>query len=108
MWRLAVFEAIVERVIGELGEARESSRTMRGEARAGLVERLRAIDGEVMAAAWAITAAADGEAIRREAEQEIVAFRSRMPAEEYARVADAAASRLLRERLRLPDMAYTS
>lgn len=101
-------EPIVERVIGELGEARASSRTARGDARALLIERLRAIDGEVMAAAWVATTAAEGQAIRREAEQDIVAFRSRMPAEEYARVAEAAASRLLRDQLKLPDIAYHS
>jgi hypothetical protein len=102
----APLEAIVERAMAEIGEARASSRHARGEARAALVERLRAIDDEVMAGAWAATAEDVRDALRREAEQDVVAFRSRMPADDYARAVEAGASRLLRDRLKLPDIAY--
>jgi hypothetical protein len=101
-------ESVVERVIGELGEARAASRSARGEARAALVDRLQVIDGDVMAAAWAATAAQARAALRREAEQDVIAFRARMPADDYARAVEAGASRLLRDRLKLPDIAYLS
>ena len=99
-------EALAERLMAEIGEMRAASRGARGEARAALVGRLQALDDEMMAAAWEATPADARAAIRREAEEEIVAFRTRMPAEEYARVSDAAASRLLRGRYKLPDLAY--
>lgn len=99
-------EAVVERVIGELGDARAASRSARGEARAALVAHLRVVDDEVMAAAWAVTAADARETLRREAEQDVVAFRARMPADDYARAVEAGASRLLRDRLKLPDIRY--
>jgi hypothetical protein len=99
-------ESVVERAIGELGEAREASRSARGEARAALVDRLQVIDSEVMAAAWAATADEAREAIRREAGQDVVAFRARMPADDYARAVEAGASRLLRDRIKLPDIRY--
>lgn len=102
----SALELVVERVIGELGEARAASRSARGEARAALVDRLQAIDDSVMAAAWAVTTVDEREALRREAEQDVVAFRARMAADDYARAVEAGASRLLRERLKLPDVAY--
>ena len=101
-------ESIVGRVLGELGEVRAVSRNARGETRAALVGRLQAIDGEVMTAAWAATAAEAREALRREAEQDVIAFRARMPADDYARAVEAGASRLLRDRLKLPDIVYLS
>jgi hypothetical protein len=99
-------ESAVERVIVELGEARGGGRSARGEARAVLIDRLQVIDGEVMAVAWAATASDAREALRREAEQDVIAFRARMPADDYARAVEAGASRLLRERLKLPDIRY--
>ncbi len=99
-------ESVVERVIGELGEARAASRSVRGEARAALINRLQAIDNEVMAAAWAVTAADLHDALRREAEQDVIAFRARMPTDDYRRAIEAGASRLLRDRLKLPEITY--
>jgi hypothetical protein len=99
-------EAAVERIIGELGEARAASRSSRGEARAALIDRLQAIDDEVMAAAWAVTPAGIREALRLEAEQDVISFRARMRADDYARAVEAGALRLLRDRLKVPDIAY--
>ncbi len=99
-------EAVVERAMGEIGEARAASRGARGEARAALVGRLQAIDDDLMAAAWAVTAPDVRAELRLEAEQDVVTFRGRMPADDYARAVEAGASRLLRERLKLPDIRY--
>jgi hypothetical protein len=99
-------ETAVEHVTRELSEARAASRSSRGEARAALIDRLQAIDDELSATAWAVTPAEARETFRHEAEQDLAAFRARMPAEDYARAVEAAASRLLRDHLKLPDIAY--
>ena len=96
----------IERVVSELGDARVASRSLRGEARAVLITRLHAVDDELMAAAWAATAADALDGIGHEAEQDLAAFRGRMSADDYGRAVAAATMKLLRERLKLPDIAY--
>jgi hypothetical protein len=44
--------------------------------------------------------------LRVEAERDLAGFRDRMPAQEYARAVEAATRKLLRDRLKLPDVAY--
>jgi hypothetical protein len=99
-------ERTVERIIGELGTARAASRSLRGEARAAFLERLRAIDDEMLASARAVTPGDALGALRLEAEQELSGFRDRMPAGDFARAVEAATTRLLRDRLKLPEIAY--
>jgi hypothetical protein len=99
-------ETAVEHVIGELGEERAASRSSRGDARKALIDRLQAIDDELMATAWAVTSPEMRETLKSEADEDLAAFRTRMPAEDYARAVEAAASRLLHDRLKLPDIAY--
>lgn len=99
-------EAVVDRIIGVLADEREASRTIRGDARLGLVSRLQALDDELLAAAAAATSPAVLDALRLEAEQELAGFRGRMPAPDHARAVDAATSRLLRDRLKLPEIGY--
>ncbi len=99
-------ERAIERVVAELGEARPASRGLRGDARAALITRLHAVDDELMAAARAATAPDVLEAIGREAGQDLAAFSGRMSADDYGRAVEAATVKLLRERLKLPDIAY--
>jgi hypothetical protein len=99
-------ERAIERAVAELGDARAGSRSLRGEARAALISRLQAVDQDLMAAARAATAPDVLEAIGREAGQDLAAFRIRMSADDYARAVAAATTKLLRERLGLPDIAY--
>jgi hypothetical protein len=99
-------EAAVESVIAMLGDARAASRSLRGDARTRFIEQLREIDARLLAAARAATPAEQLSDIGREAEQELGAFRGRMSADDFARAAAAATDKLLRERWKLPDMAY--
>lgn len=78
----------------------------RGEARRRILEELRACDERLVAAA---TAQCDGparEELVAEAEDELAPFRARMPAEAYEQSRQACVRRLIRERLRLPVVAY--
>jgi hypothetical protein len=99
-------ESRVERLMAELGELRGGSRSARGEARAALVSRLQALDDELMAGAWEAAPREVRDALRLEAEQDVAGFRGRMTSEDYARAVDGGATRLLRERLKLPDLTY--
>jgi hypothetical protein len=99
-------ERAIENTVGELGEARTASRSLRGEARVAFVARLQLIDEELMAAARAMTSREVLDALTLEAERELEAFRERMSPEVYARAVEAATTKLLRERLKLPDIAY--
>ncbi len=99
-------ERAIDRAVAELGEARAASRGLRGDARAALITRLQAVDDELMAAARAATSPDVLEALGREAGQDLAAFRGRMPADDYSRAVEAATVKLLRERLKLPDIRY--
>jgi len=101
-------ERVVERLIIELGEARTASRSLRGEARAAFVARLDAIDDELVASARTVTPSDVLATLRLEAEQELIPFRGRMPAEQYTRAVEAATTNLLRDRLKLPEVGYSS
>jgi hypothetical protein len=99
-------ERAVEKIAGELGEDRAPSRGLRGEARAAFINRLQAVDDELMAAARAALSPDVVEALGREAEQDLAAFRGRMSDDDYSRAVEAATMKLLRERLKLPDIKY--
>lgn len=100
-------ERAVERITADLGQERSASRSLRGEARAAFVLKLQQIDDELLASARAATPPDVLAALRAEAGQELSGFRDRMPAGDFARAVEAATTRLLRDRLELPDLAYT-
>jgi hypothetical protein len=104
--RSAPFEQHVEQLIRALDLLAAAARHARGEARAEIVERLATLDRELMAAAVADLDAVSAAALRREAEEELVVFGSRMPPEARAQAADAAYQRLVRESLGLPTVRY--
>ena len=98
-------ERAIDRAVTELGDARAASRSLRGEARAAFIARLQAVDDELMAAARAATPPRRARRrSAREAERDLAAFRGRMSADDYARAVEAATMKLLRERLKLPDI----
>ena len=86
----------------EVDELRARARSARGEARRAIVARLRALDGDLEAAAVEALAASDREAGRSEAVRQLSLHRSRMPEDEYARAVAQLAARLARERFALP------
>ncbi len=97
--------AAVDRLIDAIDARRRDLRGLRGEARAALLAWLDEQDRAVVAAARGVTEAATLEALRREAEQELQPFRTRMSPETWAHAVDTALDRLVRERMGLPRVA---
>jgi hypothetical protein len=100
------FDALIDRVADELETARSDARGVRGERRRQLVERLAALDRELLLEARTATDENVLDALRREADLELVPFKGGMTADAFARAREAALDRLLRERYRLPTIAF--
>jgi hypothetical protein len=100
------FDALIDRVADELETARNDARGVRGERRRQLVERLAAIDRELLLEARAATDENALDALRREADTELAPFKGGMTADAFARAREAAIDRLVRERYRLPTIAF--
>src|SRR6185312_869351 len=96
------FDALIDRVSAELDEVRGRAGGVRGEARHALVERLAAIDADILRLARASLDGAAAAALGREADADLAAFRTAMPADAYARTREAAIDRLVRDRFGLP------
>jgi hypothetical protein len=97
---------VLDRIVGELDASRAVAKGLRGEARAAFLERLSALDAELMDAARTRTSAETMQQIQAEAEEELAPFRDRMALPVFERSRRAAADRLLRERRRLPMIIY--
>jgi hypothetical protein len=95
---------VIDRVLGELDTMRASARGVRSDARTVLIERLTAIDRDLMVAAREALDPPALEDLRREAARELEPFRSRMPADAFRETSEAALDRLIRERWRLPSL----
>lgn len=78
----------------------------RGEARHHILDQLRALDEQLIAAANAQCDGPAREALVAEADEELAPFRARMPADAYEQSRQACVTRLIRERLRLPVLTY--
>jgi len=100
------FDALIDRVAQELDAARAESRGLRGEARRALLDRLAAIDAELLQHARDRLDQSARESLAREAEIELVPFRSGMTADAFARARQAAIDRLVRERFGLPTISF--
>jgi hypothetical protein len=96
--------AMIDRAVRELDAERAGARQVRGEARSRLLERLRALDGELVEAAE--TALDDGarDALAREAAEDLAPFRARMAAEVFASALEAGRRRLVRQQIGLPQL----
>jgi len=99
-------DEMLEAIVRELDTARAGAKGLRGAARDALVARLRALDGELLDAARARADAATLKALEKEADGELAAFRERMPRDAYEQSRRASVDRLLRERARLPVIAF--
>jgi hypothetical protein len=100
------FESVIDAAARELDAARAAARGVRGDARQALIARLSALDGELLQRARAALDEPTRAALVEDAEAELAAFRERMASEAFARVRDAAFDRLVRERFRLPIIAF--
>ena len=100
------FDALIDRASAELDAARAKAGGLRGEARQELLDRLTALDAELVQQARATLDEGIRAALRREAESELAGFRGGMTAEAFARARDAALDRLVRERVKLPTITF--
>jgi hypothetical protein len=100
------FDALIDRVARELEAARAESRGIRGDARQALLDRLIALDGELLREARSSLDAKTLSATLREADDELTSFRERMSPDAYERAREAAVDRLIRNRLALPTIAF--
>jgi hypothetical protein len=100
------FDVLIDRVAGELDAARAKAGGLRGSARQALVERLSALDAELLQQARAAQEESLRASMEREALQELEGFRSGMAAEAFARARDAVVDRLVRTHFGLPTIAF--
>jgi hypothetical protein len=99
-------DGILDAVIRELDGRKAEARGLRGDARRAFVERLSAIDAELLAAVRAQCDAVSLAQLAAEADEELAPFRERLSGEAFADAQRAAMDRLIRERHRLPAIAF--
>jgi hypothetical protein len=102
----AAFDDVIDRVARELDAARAAARGVRGEARQALLDRLAALDRELVQTARLTLDESSQAELAREAEEELAGFRSSMAADVFARAREAAIDRIVRERFGLPTIAF--
>jgi hypothetical protein len=95
-------DPVVAAMVRELDAARGTAKNLRGGARAALLERLAALDAQLLGAARDTLDDDARQELRREAETELAPFRARMPDEAFEQSVRACMDRLLREKARLP------
>jgi hypothetical protein len=100
-------DSLVDVVSSELDAARGRSAGLRGEERRLMLARLAALDTELITLVRATVTPAIVAAARQEASEELGTFRSTMAPEAFDRALDLASTRILRERLGLPVVAYS-
>ena len=101
------FDSLIDRAAAELDAARAKAGGLRGDARQALLERLVALDGELIRQARGTVDPLVLAAMRREAEAELAGFRAGMTPDAYTRAQEAVIDRLVRERLTLPVIALS-
>jgi hypothetical protein len=104
--RSAAFGERLDAAVRALDHLAADARTVRGDARADIIDRLRVLDDELMAAARREISEAAAAALHQEAEAELSPFVQRMPAEALERARTAAFTRLVRESTGLPILTY--
>ena len=101
------FDALIDRVSAELDAARAKAGGLRGEARQALVARLAALDAELLQHARAVLDDATRAVLARDAEESLAPFRAGMAPDAFARAREGAIDALVRERFKLPAVAFT-
>ncbi len=96
----------IDAIVRELDASRTKARTVRGDARAILMDRLQELDASLVDAVRAQWDAAALQQLGVEADEELRPFRNRMPPEACQQAHRACVDRLLRDRARLPTIAY--
>ena len=104
--RSPAFGERIDAVIRRLDVLAGETRSVRGDARAAVVEELRSLDQKLMDAVRAEAPTELIAALQTEADGELTPFRARMPHQEFERAHAAAVDRLLRDAFGLPVLAY--
>ena len=102
------FDAVLDAITKEAAAFRDLPGPLRGETRERITARLDELDRLMLDAARAQTDPADVQAMHREADEQLLPFRDRMPAATYERAVESAVDRLLREREQLPVVSFGS
>jgi hypothetical protein len=100
------FDLLIDRVSAELDAARAKASALRGATRQAFLDRLNALDAELLQAVRVTLDDVVRAALAREADEELSAFRATMAPDAFARAREAAIDRLVRERAGLPLIAY--
>ncbi len=95
-------DPLIAKLSEELDRARASSGGVRGDARKALLDRLAAIDRELLEVARDLLPADVLDDLEREADVSLQAYRAQMAADAFARARQAALDALIRTRLQLP------
>ena len=104
--RSAPFGARLDTIVRELDGLLADAKQARGEARQRIIDRLAALDADLLAAAVAEVDPERAQALKQEAEVELAPFGSRMAPEVRDRAVVAAHHRLVREALGVPVLRY--
>lgn len=104
--RSPAFDRRLDEAVRELDLARAAAKQARGGARSSLIDRLAALDRELLDAARGDIDHPRRAALLAEAETDIAPFGARMSADARARAIDAAFDRLLRDAVGLPVLSH--
>ena len=104
--RSGTFNDRIDAVVRQLDQLAAEARGARGDGRAALVERLQALDEDLVLAARAESDDERNATLHADADAELAPFKARMPQAEYARAHAAALDRLLRDAFGLPTLIY--
>jgi hypothetical protein len=99
-------DSAIDAVIRDLDRHRAEARNVRGDARREFLERLSVIDGELLAAALRQCDATTIAQLGAEADEELAPFKERLSGDALELARRAAVDRLVRERYRLPVVAF--
>jgi hypothetical protein len=103
----AEFDALIDRVSGELDAVRAKVGGLRGEARQAVITRLAVLDAELLRRARAALDDSAAAALVKEADESLSPFRAAMAPDAFARIREQALDALVRERLQLPQIGYS-
>ena len=98
----------LDAIIHELDAERAGARSIRGDRRAALLDRLRELDASLLDAVRTQCDDATLRELDADASAQLAPFRERMTADAYERSRAASLERGIRERFRLPVIAYES
>jgi hypothetical protein len=99
-------EGVIEEAVRKLDRISESASKARGDERQTLISELAAIDRDLLELVAGLLDDATSQRLRREADDELVAFGERMPSDVRAAALEMAFLRLVREAARLPRIAF--